>query len=675
MINKFLLSVLIFFTVCPFAYANEYAALQTATAEELLLFWEAKDLYVETATRHFKPISQAAENITVVTAKDIQDMNAHTLIEVLNRVTGVLVSSQGGDFASSALFYIQSPIHRTDMSRHVLVLLDGIIWNIAGGNAVISQIPVGIVDRIEIIRGPASSAWGSSLGGVINIITKKSGNTEIPSGILSASYGEGDSQDYNAGVSGKAGNMGYYLFAGKQRSDGIRKDLDRYYDRNGFYARISVPLSNDINLGLSGGYFDYGASEGELLASDLISSILIRDIFITTSLNAALSEELKLDISLYSSTHKFELDGRALGSGLYDLSPFYVESQGDPVESRLFEDDSIGGSAKLIWTYGIQSAVLGADIHHTEGDASIGFGPYFQVFGHPAVVEDSPVIDKYAVYFNDTITIDRLSLTPGIRYDHNTITGDFTSPSFGATFKAAEKTLLRLSAARGFTIPNVAMSSVGGFFTDPNPDIEAEEVWSFQGGMESAVTEYVWAKATAFYHELDNAIQKAYYEAGPPVYNDLFINYGKIRRKGFELEAETAPFNNVSLKAGLIYVRTTSGAPPPAAPAPFPAPAPAPSNDAIDLYSYNIGIKYEEKNSLTAGLFGHLTWWDELEDSGAIYKNIIWDFNIRKKVFSTDMTNTELFFTAHNIFSASYYTLADYKNPQRWVEGGVRVTF
>ncbi|MEW6602013.1 MAG: TonB-dependent receptor, partial [Nitrospirota bacterium] len=192
---------------------------------------------------------------------------------------------------------------------------------------------------------------------------------------------------------------------------------------------------------------------------------------------------------------------------------------------------------------------------------------------------------------------------------------------------------------------------------------------------ESSVTEYVWAKTTAFYHELDNAIQKAYYESGPPLYNDLFINYGKIRRKGIELEAETAPFNNVSLKAGFLYVRTTSGAPPPAAPAPFPAPAPAPSNDAIDLYAYNIGIKYEEKNSLTAGLFGHLTWWDELEDSGAIYKNIIWDINIRKKIFSTEMTNTELFFTAHNIFSASYYTMADFKNPQRWVEGGARVTF
>jgi len=43
-----------------------------------------------------------------------------------------------------------------------MVLLDGILWNsIAGGNAITDTIPIGIIDRIEIIKGPASSAWGS----------------------------------------------------------------------------------------------------------------------------------------------------------------------------------------------------------------------------------------------------------------------------------------------------------------------------------------------------------------------------------------------------------------------------------------------------------------------------------------------------------------------------------
>ena len=92
--------------------------------EDLLMFWEEKDLFVQTATRSVKPVSQVAENITVISAKEIEDMNAHTVSEVLNRVTGIFVDFSGQDFGSNALLYIQG-----SAERHVLVMLDGITWN------------------------------------------------------------------------------------------------------------------------------------------------------------------------------------------------------------------------------------------------------------------------------------------------------------------------------------------------------------------------------------------------------------------------------------------------------------------------------------------------------------------------------------------------------------------
>ena len=67
------------------------------------MFWEEKDLFVQTATRNEKPISQVAENMTVITAKDIEDMNVHTVVEVLNRVTGVFVESPGRGFRKHRL--------------------------------------------------------------------------------------------------------------------------------------------------------------------------------------------------------------------------------------------------------------------------------------------------------------------------------------------------------------------------------------------------------------------------------------------------------------------------------------------------------------------------------------------------------------------------------------------
>ena len=110
------------------------------------MYYREKELVV-TPTRHPKPISQVAENITVVTAKEIEEMNAHTVAEVLNRVTGLFVNFNQ-DFGSTSLLHIQG-----SEQRHVLVLLDTIPWNfLSDGAAETNSIPVGIVERIEIIK-------------------------------------------------------------------------------------------------------------------------------------------------------------------------------------------------------------------------------------------------------------------------------------------------------------------------------------------------------------------------------------------------------------------------------------------------------------------------------------------------------------------------------------------
>ena len=148
------------------------------------MYYEEKALVI-TASRHPKSISQVAENMTVITAKEIENMNAHSVAEVLNRVTGIVLG-YNQDFGSSSLISIQG-----SNSKHVRVLLDGVTWNFLGsGLAETNSIPVGIIKRIEIIKGPGSSAWGSSLGGVINIITKSTCNGDNTCGMLKTSYGE-----------------------------------------------------------------------------------------------------------------------------------------------------------------------------------------------------------------------------------------------------------------------------------------------------------------------------------------------------------------------------------------------------------------------------------------------------------------------------------------------------
>jgi len=122
----------------------------------------------------------------------------------------------------------------------VRVLLDGVTWNFLGsGLAETNSIPVGIIKRIEIIKGPGSSAWGSSLGGVINIITKSTCNGDNTCGMLKTSYGERSTQDYSAEIAGPAGHVKYCFFGGYQKSDGLRDQRD--FEIYNLFAKVKIP--------------------------------------------------------------------------------------------------------------------------------------------------------------------------------------------------------------------------------------------------------------------------------------------------------------------------------------------------------------------------------------------------------------------------------------------------
>jgi len=635
------------FLVCMFSLCHTAAAQSEAEMQVLRMFYREKDLVVS-PTRHPKPISQVAENITVVTAQQIEEMNAHTVAEVLNRVPGLFVNFNQGveSFGSASLIYIQG-----SEQRHVLVLVDGITWNfLNSGAAETNSIPVGIIERIEVIKGPASSTWGSSLGGVINIITKEAGNTRRPTGSLRASYGKSNSQDYRAEASGNAGPVGYYLFAGKQKSDGLMPS--RGFDNHSLYSKFHIPLSKDVGVEVSLGYSEPHTGLGDFPSGDITQKGVSRNFFTTASLDASLTRKLGLNVSFHRFEQKFDLNNNALGLGL----------SGPPGElylDTIYHEETTGGSGRLVWTHGVHTAVFGVDVDRGKLDQTINAGSVLQSMGVPATSATHPDIDRWAVYFNDTIVIDRWSITPGIRYDYNSITGSFISPSLGVTYRLGEDSILRASVAKGFPIPPLSWTSGGGLFLEPNPSLDPEEVWSYQAGFESSAAPYLWIKGTVFRHELENALIVDWFGAGPPTFNDLVINKGEIRRQGFELEAEARPLHNLSLVAGFAYVDLK------------------PSNEAGSdhIYTYNIGVRYDDKKSFRAQLFGHYIWWDLDPFWEASYNDFIWDLNLNKGIYAKGKTSTELFLTAHNLLNGSQYTFGDSKNPGRWIEAGMRVKF
>lgn len=610
----------------------------------LRMFYKDKDLVV-TSTRHPKPVSQVAENISVVTAKEIEDMNAHTVAEVLNRVPGLFIVFNQ-DFGASSLIHAQG-----SEDRHVLVLLDGMPWNfMAGGNAETHSIPVGIIERIEVIKGPASSAWGSSLGGVVNIITKSAGTTKRPTGSITASYGEKKTEDYSAQVSGRAGAVSYYLFAGGRDSDGLRSS--REFDAYNLYSKVDLPVSKDINAGLTLGYSRPDISFGDLSNLDITSRGKIRTFFITGSMDASLTEELGLKFAFHHFRQKGAQMNDSLGQGIYGPA-------GTLFTDNIYDEETTGGSARLIWTHGMHTALLGLDLDFGDLYQEINAGHFLQSIGVPARSSAYPDMDRWAIYINDTIVMGRWTISPGIRYDHNSITGSFVSPSLGLACALNGDTILRASVARGFAVPPLSWSSGGGLFLDPNRSLDNEEVWSYQIGAESSALKYVRLKAGLFRHEVDDTLTYVPFGGEEPAFNDIYINRGEIKRHGLELEAETLPLYNFTLWTDFAYVHLS------------------PSNErgSEDIYSWGIGIRYDDGDSLMAELFGHYVWWDLDPAFGASYDDFIWDLNLNKKVGSYENTCFDIFFTAHNIFDGAQYTNGYIKNPDRWVEAGLRVKF
>lgn len=634
-------------TPCYAAAEQAQVALAAPADDELLLFWEEKELYVQSATRSEKPLTQVAENMTVITAKEIEVMNANSVAEVLARVPGLFVDFATNEFVSNSQFHIQG-----SEPRHVTVLLDGMPVNfISGGNAETSFIPLRTVERIEIIKGAASSAWGSALGGVVNIITRSTGDNALPNGLLSGSYGEANSRDLAAELRGKNGPLGYYLYAGHQDSDGLRNKRD--FRRTGLFAKLLLTPTRDLDITLSGGFSDPEINEGKVPSLFVSSSSLLRNQFLNGSFEYRATPELTLRGALHLFKSHFDQPIQFLET--FPPSPGQLRIQ------NLFDEQTIGGNLRATWSSGIQTLTLGGEASHGKLDQTTNAGPLFQAAGFPAGVTVNSRIDKWALFANDTVEFGPLAVTPGIRLDHDSLTGSFVSPSLGLTWELGEHTLARASAARGFTSPPLGFIAGGGPFFSANSQLKAEYGWSYQAGVESGLADLVNLKGTIFRHETTKAITIV--NTAP----STAINQGDVTRQGYELEAETVPYYNLSFKLGHAYMHSKAD-----------VASSDHANNYFDNYSWLVGIKYDDRRSFTALLSGSYIYWDLDPTQGANsdqYKTFIWDLTATKKFSTSEKTTLETFLTIHNLFSGTHTTTTVFPNPPRWVEGGLRFKF
>jgi vitamin B12 transporter len=190
------------------AYAQSTSA---ETSKAALL-----DPIVVTATRSPQRLSTLLADVTVIGPEEIARAGQSGLTELLSRQPGIEVAANGGPASTSAVFL------RGANNAQTLVLIDGVrVASSTSGAAAYEAIPVDQIERIEILRGPASSLYGAdAIGGVIQIFTRR-GDQGGARFNASGGYGSYDTSKLTAGVAGGTGPWTYALQLGAAHSSGF----------------------------------------------------------------------------------------------------------------------------------------------------------------------------------------------------------------------------------------------------------------------------------------------------------------------------------------------------------------------------------------------------------------------------------------------------------------------
>ncbi|MGX8884234.1 TonB-dependent receptor domain-containing protein [Methylovorus sp. SPW-M1] len=211
---------------------------------------------VVTAARTEQKVSDALGDISVITQDQIQKAGQTTLVQLLAMQPGVQIVQNGGTGKSADIFI------RGANATHTLVLIDGLrVSSATTGTTALENIPLDQIERVEILRGPASSLYGAdAIGGVIQIFTKSGkGKPRLNASVGLGTYG---SSSASAGVAGRVENTSFSVQAGTSSTNGVsaianktlrnyNPDDDGYNNRN-VSLKLAQHFTENHELGIQG---------------------------------------------------------------------------------------------------------------------------------------------------------------------------------------------------------------------------------------------------------------------------------------------------------------------------------------------------------------------------------------------------------------------------------------
>jgi outer membrane receptor for ferrienterochelin and colicins len=481
---------------------------------------------VTTASRREQLLLDVAQPTSLIDAAEIADTGASTAKDLLldQAGSGVQVNAGGGQGYLS--------INGIPNSG-VLVLVDGrrYLGKDSNGNLNLEDLPLGGIERVEVVKGPGSALYGAdALGGVVNFITRRSrtpGATNTLS-LSGGSYGDFRGSD-NFGWRGARG--GFAVSAGYRTYDGF--DLDQKNPQT-----IGQPPSRFYNADFA----------GDLQITDRLTGRLLVDYSRRNIDNYFFSGATQLATTVYDSQRKLtrygvspELELQAGARTSFNLSWNLGEYQRD--ETRVYPQPRAGVPAvqpQPPWKESNNELKLTGrhawSLGGREHPLQVGYEFRREKLSRGSLSKTDPERDINVLWAQQEVVLGKyVTLTGGFRYDDYSDFGHEWSPKASLLIAPAEGHRLRASYGHGFRPPYFGemFLSTPPFFVG-NPDLVPEKTNGFSGGYAYAGSKLQFS-ADYFSTELTNGIvfnlSKLPYTYG---------NLSKYTSKGVSLSASVA---------------------------------------------------------------------------------------------------------------------------------------
>lgn len=486
-----------------------------------------------------KEIIDVSSSVSIISQEDIKKMKAESIADILNEVVGLNFSVN-----NSSIYGRKNISIRGLESRNSLILIDG--KRVSPTDAQIGHsdfqynwVPLEAIEKIEIIRGPMSSLYGSNaLGGVINIITKQPkeaivSTIDIEGGTLNKNN-QGNEKKFSFTSVGKVTkNFSYSIFA-EEKNKNITE-----YENNALH-------------------------EGKEIKNLIVNTWFNIDDSQEINLSAILSNEVRETIA-YPTFYNIKKRNYAISYNKYfekfalKLKYYKTKSNSHTEQfkySHLLED-KIANAELSIDAIKNNRIILGGEFRKESYDKS-----YDKSYKKSANFNDS--INYNSFFIQDEIDItNSLILTLGTRYDKHENFGSEFSPKAYMVYKINENSRLKGGYGHGFSAPTVTQTSssykfrnyFAGHGFNGNKDLKPESLDSYEISYEFEQKEDYF-KTTLFYNEIENLINTRLVETQknvlcnyfpifmpcpfPKMKIQIYDNISKATTKGLELEYKKA---------------------------------------------------------------------------------------------------------------------------------------